>query len=173
MDTHVYETVPGLHGMAGPCLPLRTSGMAMGFCLHTGLCFANLAPFSSSRSMASSDFHTWLPAWPTLQHLHLPCPHVVGRASAFRPQWLYHSRCSNAHGFVSWGNKYHSVVLLILGSCAFLSSRVCVLTRRASSQEPVWSELNAQTNLCKHHEGAGFCPDQRPLRSLHRLAHYE
>lgn len=71
MDTHVYETVPGLHEMAGPCLPLRTSGMAMGFCLHTGLCFANLAPFSSSHSMASPDSHMRLPAWPTLQHLRL------------------------------------------------------------------------------------------------------
>lgn len=67
--THVYETVPGLHGMAGPRLPLRTSGMTMGFCPHTGLCFANLAPFPSTRSMASPDSHSRFSAWPPLQHL--------------------------------------------------------------------------------------------------------
>lgn len=72
IQTHLSLTLPGLRGLAELCLPillLRASEVAMNFSLHTELCLANLAPLSSSPSVASPDSHKRLAASENLSAL--------------------------------------------------------------------------------------------------------
>lgn len=116
--------LPSLYGMEEPCLPSQNLGTGCGILSTHQALLGQLAHLSSAPSMVSPGSHRRLAAWPSLQHLQSFCPHVVGRASGFRPQWLY-SRCQSPQGFVSWGNKHHSLFLLILGSCEFMCCRLC------------------------------------------------